>query len=225
MRLLISIALFTICVDAISQSFRRKSDSPVDTLFNHVNLPRKVFSVFSDTNIDTQVLYTDSAGGVVIIQNSLRRAGGSLDDSGAKGYTRPTGEYFIYAVFFTRIVNETAAPLTLALNFPADSFAISPGTYFKIFLPSDTMTLGDVYVYNYGATGLKPFFDRDFNRPTALQRTINPHEPLLFYTAALVHQATGIQQAGFFMEGKDLFYKITVVGRPDPVIVRAGKLF
>src|SRR5687768_11723029 len=73
----------------------------------------------------------------IIIQNSLPKGG--------LAYTDPTGKKFGCAVFWTRVVNETANPLELAIHFPADSFAIptSPGSYSKFFLPADTMTLSN----------------------------------------------------------------------------------
>jgi hypothetical protein len=80
------------------------------------------------------------------------------------------------------------------------------------------MTLDKQYLYNYGATGLKSFFDRNFNKPTMFQTTINPNKARLFYTAALFHQAGGIQNAGFILEEQKLLYKIKVVGQPDSVI-------
>jgi len=87
----------------------------------------------------------------VIIQNGLPKGG---------GYTDSTGKSFGYRIFWTRVFNETATPLELTINFPADSFAIlpSPDSYFKLFLPPDTMKLDKKSKYDYGVTGLKSFF-------------------------------------------------------------------
>lgn len=128
-----------ICFKAIGQNFPNK----------------KGLTFYPGTYIDTETRYTDSTGINIIIQNSIRRAGGSLDSTGQRGYTDSAGKKFGYAIFWTRIINETATPIELAINFPADSFAIypSPNSYLKLFLPPDTMTLAKESLYNYGATG------------------------------------------------------------------------
>jgi hypothetical protein len=84
--------------------------------------------------MDTEVKYSDATGKGIIIQNSLPRGG--------PGYFDPTGRRFGFAIFWTRIINETSKPIELSINFPADSFAIfpSPDSYLKLFLPPDTMT-------------------------------------------------------------------------------------
>jgi hypothetical protein len=154
---------------------------------------------------------TTSAG--VIIQNGLPKGGGSLDLSGTIGYTDFMGRRFAHAIFWTRVVNETATPFTLAINFPSDSFAISssPDSYVKIFLPPGAMTLDKQSLYNYGLTGLKSFLDTGFYKPTGLQRTINPKEECVFYVAALGHGEGGGVRAGLVLKEQELFYRIRIV--------------
>ena len=110
-------------------------------------------------------------------------------------------------------------PLKLTINFPADSFAIPPwsDSYLKLFLPPDTMTLDKEPLYNFGATGLESFLDTGLNKPTMLQRTINPKEEFLFYTGTVFYQAMGTVQtnqsrggnrAEFVLKEQDLFYSM-----------------
>lgn len=79
------------------------------------------------------VLQEPDASQGVIIENSLPKGGGR--------YTDPAGKNFGYAIIWTRVINETATPLELTINFPSNSFAIypSPG-YAKFFIPPGTMT-------------------------------------------------------------------------------------
>lgn len=53
-------------------------------------------------NIDTKYVYSDPSGHNLIIENSLPRGG--------LKYTDPLGEVYVYAVFWTRIINETNNP-------------------------------------------------------------------------------------------------------------------
>ena len=130
-------------------------------------------------NIHTKYEYTDYIGKRLIIQNSFPR-GGSL-------YTDPNGEEYGYAVFWTRIINETDNPLELKIDFPVDSYEVpsSPGKYFKILVPPDTMTIDKEPLYDYGLTGLKSFLDNSIHKPSSLKRTINPKESSGFYVVKL----------------------------------------
>ena len=152
--------------------------------------------------------YSESASKDVIIQNSFPKGGPYIDSTG-----KYTGYSFL--IFFTRIINETASPLELTINFPADSFAIpaDPGHYLRLFLPPDTMTDDKESLYNYGAAGLESFLDTGLNKPTTLKRVINPKEECLFYTGAL---PGGGCRAGFVLKGQDLFYRINII--PDLLI-------
>lgn len=185
MRLLITSTLITICFTAIGQTFSTK----------------KALTFYPGTYIDTEYRYADSTELVVIIQNSLRKGG---------KYTDPAGKDFFSAIYWYRVINETATPLELIINFPADSFATlrSTDSYLKVFLPLDTMTLGKEGLYAYGATGLKSFLDTGLNKPTLLQRTINPKEACLFYIGILDYQGFNIARAELVLNGKDVFYRV-----------------
>mgnify|MGYP003576379425 FL=1 len=172
MRLLTTLTLLTICLTAIGQTFSEKKAL-----------------TFYPGRFDTESRYTDSTGIAVIIQNGFPEG---------LGYTDPTGKNFGYRIFWTRVINETASPLELTINFPGDSFAIFPqaGAYLKLFLPPDTMTLHKQWDFDFGATGLKSFLDTAFSKPTMLQRTINPKEECLFYITALFYPRGGFVRAG-----------------------------
>lgn len=187
MRLLTTLTLLTVCLNAIGQTF----------LFTESRYTASKY---------TESTYTDSTGRVVIIQSSLPKGGG--------GYTDPTGKEFAYVIFWTRVINETTSPLELTINFPADSFATlaSSDSYLKVFLPRDTMTVDKVLLYDYGITDLKSFLDTGFSKSTTLQRTINSKEECLFYIGALLHQASGPVRAELVAKEQDLFYKINLLG-------------
>ncbi|MFI5130261.1 MAG: hypothetical protein ACHQFX_09735 [Chitinophagales bacterium] len=154
--------------------------------------------------------YSESASKGVIIQNSFPKGGPYIDSAG-----KYTGYSFL--IFFTRVINETASPLELTINFPADSFATGDwgNVYLKLFLPPDTMTFDKESLYNYGVTGLESFLD--FNKPTMLERTINPKEEFLFYTGTVFYQARGTERtnrprggnrAELVLHEQDLFYRM-----------------
>ncbi len=229
MKLFATFILLSICLAATGQTFSTKTKSwgRADTLFTKKLQSQKRLTYYPYTYVDSEFLYTDSSGIIVIIQNSLRKAGGSLDATGKKGYTNSTGERFGYAIFWTRIVNETVTPLALSINLPADSFAISssPGSYFKLFLPSDTMSIAKEILYSYGATGLKSFLDTHFYKPGLLQRTIKFKEDCLFYIAVIdQHPGEGVDRVELVLQGQSLFYSVSIVGQPDRVLVPCGQI-
>ena len=194
MRLLNTFTLLTICLTAAGQTFPTKK----------YERQRKL-TYYPYTYIDTEYKYADSTGIVVIIQNSLPKGG---------GYTDATGKDFGSRIFWTRIINETSTSLELTINFPADSFAMppSPDSYLKVFLPTDTMTLDKETLYSYG-TGLKSFLDNGINKPTMLQRTINPKEACLFYIGVLfLGERQGVARAELVLKEQDLFYRINLLG-------------
>ena len=167
----------------------------------------------NERNIHTKYEYTDSIGKRLIIQNSYPRGGVAIN--GNRGYTDSTGKTHGFGIFWTRVINETATPLELRINFPADSFAISSASnsYYKLLLPPNTMTLDKQSLYNYGyeITDLRYFLDTSLNKPTMLRRTINPKEECLFYVVTLNHTPdNGPIRAGLFSKGQDLFYRMSI---------------
>jgi hypothetical protein len=147
--------------------------------------------------------YVDSMGKRLIIQNSFPR--------GIK-YTDPNGKEYSKILFWTRITNETENPLELKIDFPEDAYEVPslPGRYFKILLPSDTMTLDKEPLPDYGITDLKSFLDNNIHKPSSLKRTINPKKSSGFYVVILFDiGVSGPTRTGLSIKGQDLFYKVT----------------
>ena len=146
---------------------------------------------------------TESQG--VIIQNSLPKG---------DGYTDSNGKIFGIAIFWTRVINVTANPLELKINFPGDSIAVlsSRDSYLKLFLLPDTMTLDKVSLYGYGITDLKSILDAGVTRPTMLERTIKPQEECLFYVGVHFLNGDGVTRTGLVLKEQSLFYRISING-------------
>jgi hypothetical protein len=197
MRLLTTFILLTICLTAIGQTSQTKKW------------------------VDTEVKYTDSAGKVVMIHNSFPKAGGDADEKCE--YTDSIGKKYRYAIFWTRVINETATPLELTINFP--EILPSPYSDRKLFVPADTMTRDKESLYNYGITGLKSYIDTDFNK-TMLKRTINPKEESLFYIVLLspLYSVEGTVRTGFVLKEHDLFYRISIRPNFDSVLIPCGEI-
>jgi len=160
-------------------------------------------SVKRNENIfNTRYEYTESNGARLIIQNSFPKSG--------KNYIDPNGKKYIYAVFWTQLINETAHPLELTIDFPLDSFEIpsSPGTYMKLLLPSDTMTIDKDPLFDYGLN-LKSFLDNNRHKSSSLKRTINPESSTAFYVVTLSNRGVGgILRTGLSLREQNLFYSI-----------------
>lgn len=136
--------------------------------------------VFSyDQYIDTRYEYTDSNNQHLVIENSLPKGG--------LKYTDPNGEEYVYAIFWTRITNETANPVELSIEFPANSFTLpsSPDNFFKMVLPSEKMTIEKASLFNYGLSNLNAVLDNKLQNSSSLQRIINSKEVSLFYVVSL----------------------------------------
>jgi hypothetical protein len=148
---------------------QNKTDLPKEKIKSETK--DKVTSYGSnEKGIDTKYEYTESNGARLIIQNGFPRGG--------MKYTDPNGETYVYAVFWTRIINETDNPLELKFDFPVNSYEVPslPGTYYKILVPPDTMTLDKFPLFNYGLTDLESFLDNSIHKPSLLKRTIHPKE-------------------------------------------------
>jgi hypothetical protein len=165
----------------------------------------------NERNVHTMYEYADSMGKRLIIQNSLSR--------GIK-YTDPNGKKENKVLFWTRITNETENPLELNIDFPVEYEVPSlPGRYFKILLPSDTMTLDREPLPDYGITDLKSFLDNSIHKPSSLKRTINPKESGGFYVAILFDSGViGPFRTGLSIKGQNLFYKVTRIAGKQGVV-------
>lgn len=182
-----------------------KSALDTETLDSVKNVQSKNRLANNDKGIYTKYKYTDSKGENLIIENSFPKGG--------IRYTDPKGEQYVYAVFWTRIINETANTLEFKIDFPIDSYEIPSlkGKHYKILIPSDTMTIEKIPLFNYGLTNLEPFLDRAIHKSSSLKRIINPKESSGFYIITL--RLTGGDQYGILrnelsLKEQNLFYKI-----------------
>lgn len=147
--------------------------------------------------------YVDSMGKHLIIQNG-----------GPKGetYTGPNGKKYFKTIFWTRIINETDSPLELKIHSPVDSYELlsSPGNYYKVLIPSDTMIIDKEPLPDYGLTDLKSFLDNSIHKPPTLKRAINPKESSGFYVVILFDNGVaGPFRTGLNIEGQNLIYRIS----------------
>jgi len=167
-----------------------------------------VTSPGSNETYHTKYEYTDPIGKSLVIQNSA--------SWGGIKYTDANGEVYTYAIFWTRIINETDNPLQLKIDFPVNSYEVPslPGKYFKILVPPDTMTIDKEPLFNRGVTDLKSFLDSNIHKSSSLKRTINPKESSGFYVVmlCLVEGAHGTMRTGLSLKGQNLFYRIKVDG-------------
>ncbi|MGS0526437.1 hypothetical protein ACU8V7_15920 [Zobellia nedashkovskayae] len=173
-------------------------------------------------HIYTDTTYTLSNGKTITIQNSLPK-GGSIEPG--IPYTDSTGKEYFFVVFWTRVTNETDTALEFKVNFPADTFSL-PSTfdsYIKLFHPTDKMTYDKLSSYNYGLTDIKYFLDKNFNKTTTSERTINPNEEHIFYTVAIAYHAAGPASAEVILKEHELYYKIKM-GLHDPLEISVGSV-
>lgn len=159
----------------------------------------------NDPDIHTRYVYADSVNNHMIIKNSFPR--------GDK-YIAPDGEEYFKVIFWSEIINQTDNPLELNISFPIDMYEhpSSPGKYFKILVPADTMTHDKIHLFNYGMTDLKSFLNKNIHKAPSLKRTINPKDSSGVYIVMLslrVEGATGMFRTGLTLKGQDLFYKIS----------------
>lgn len=146
--------------------------------------------------------YTDSAGKHLLIKNNGPKSG--------INYTGTDGKKYIYAVFWTQIINETDHPFELNIDFPSDPFELpsSPGNQFKLLLPSDVMTIDKAPLYDYGLS-VKSFLDNHTPKSYSLKRIVKSKSSSGIYVVTLSdHGVNGTLRTGFIIKGKDLFYRI-----------------
>ncbi len=153
-------------------------------------------------NVDTKFVYVDDNGQNLIIENSYPRGG--------LKYTDPMGKEYVYAVFWTQITNETDNPFELTMEFPENFYDLpsSPSRFFKLFIPSDTMTPEKEPLFNYGLD-LEKLLDNNLQKKDALKRTIDPKSFSGFYVVTLFNRGVdGTLRAGLSINEGNLFYRI-----------------
>ncbi|MHC0445151.1 hypothetical protein ACWA1F_07060 [Flavobacterium sp. 3-218] len=127
-------------------------------------------------------------------------------------YAAPDGKKYIYAVFWTRIINKTANAFELKISIPVNSYEIPslPGQYFKIVIPSDEMTLDKISKFNYGLENIESFLDTNISKLSSLKRTIAPKQSTGFYVVMLcvAEGAKGTLRTELYLKEQNLFYRI-----------------
>ena len=163
---------------------------------------QKPLTTLNEEFVDSKYEYTDPTGSSLIIQNSFPKGGAR--------YTDPTGKEYIYAVFWTRITNETDDSCEMTIEFPMESSELpfAPGVYYRLFFPVDTMTIEKGPLYDYGLD-LKSSLDNAISKPSSLKRTIGPKGSSAFYVVTLSNKGVnGTLRTGFSLKDQDLFYRI-----------------
>lgn len=159
----------------------------------------------------TAGLYSDTTIQGVRIENGLPKGNGHTDSNGNR---------IGFALFWTRVTNETTTPLELKINFSADSFAIppTPDSYLKLFLVPDS-----IYYSEYESKSLNSFLDTELNKPTVLQKSINPKEEYLFYIGiASTGSSGGMVRTGLVLKDQELFYKVSIIPHFDSLLFPCG---
>ncbi|MBE0390874.1 hypothetical protein [Flavobacterium sp. PL002] len=135
--------------------------------------------ITDDKNIYSKYKYTDFDGGSVMIHNSLPKGG--------MKYTDVNGQVYNYAVFWTRIINETDNALELNINIPLNSYEVPllPGKYYQVLIPSETITIQKEPLFLYGLNNLKSFVDKNIFKQSSFKRTIKAGESNGFYVVIL----------------------------------------
>ena len=156
----------------------------------------------NDKYIDTKDVYVDADDKQIFIENSFPKGG--------LKYVAPNGKEYVYAVFWTRITNETDNPFELTMDFPESSYELtsSQGRFFKLFIPADTITLEKVSLFNYGLD-LEEYLDNNFHKTAELIRSINPKNTSGFYVVTLFNKGVdGTVRTGLRIDEQKLIYRI-----------------
>lgn len=200
--------LLLICLGTVLFSCGKGSKSTANGLdvktldSRNILTNQKLLSKSNEKFIDTKFEYTESNGARIIIQNSFPKSG--------LNYTDPEGKKYVYAVFWSRVINETDNSLVLTIDVPLDSFEIptSSGNYINLLFPADSMTIDKEPLYDYGLK-VKYFLDKNRHKSASLKRTINAKGSSVFYIVTLSSAAVnGTMRTGFSLKEKNLFYRI-----------------
>lgn len=199
--------------------------------WNETSTTEKPPSIFDKQFLHTHFEYENSNGSFLSIENSLPRGG--------LRYTHPAGKDFVYTIYWTRLSNQSADPLELQINFPADSvpLAASCDIFFKLVLPPNKVETAkkalinndlpgskpDISdrdpVYNYGLIDLKSVLDQRLHKPSSFHRILQPNDTVSFYVVNLFNKGVkGVVRTGLSLEKEEFFY--TVNGKK----IRVGKI-
>jgi len=163
-------------------------------------------------------LYSESFTNGIRIQNSFPK-GGPYTGATKSGYGHS------YLVFYTRVVNETEAPITLQVSFDGTPFAIpdSPDTFMKVLLPPETMTAEKRGLFSYGINELSAL-----EGASQFKKTLQPKEECFFYTVGFFYRTSAIvgeqdrggNRAEYVLKGETLFFNL----RPQVDELQCGSI-
>jgi hypothetical protein len=197
--LIIAIIGFFSCKQANKTASDLVDDKTLDSIQNVKNQKSK--TDYYAKYIDTEYAYTDATANNLIIRNGLPKGG--------MEYTDPNGKNYSYRIFWTQIINETENPFELSIEIPEPIFKIQSSDYFKIFIPTEKMSVDKMSLSDYGLTDLEVVLDSIFLKQTFLQKTVNPNDTSLFYTIILFNEEyEGVVRAGYNLKNDKLFYKV-----------------
>lgn len=130
---------------------------------------------------------------------------------GGLTYTSSNGQDYVYAIFWTQIINETDYPFALSLEMPESSFP--HGTSFdnslKVLLPKTKMSIDKVSLFDYGLTDIDANLENTLQKSTSLKITVDPKESRMFYVVTLFRKGLdGIVRAGLKLKEEAVVYKV-----------------
>ena len=164
-------------------------------------ITKKPAGVVTNKFVDSEYHYADSKGKEVTIINSLPKGG--------LKYTDSKGKEYVYAVFWTQIVNETATPLELTMNCFENSYQLpsSPTHIFKLYIPADTFTIDKIPLFDFGVNLEQSLYHHQ--QPSDVQRTVDPNSTGAFYVIALFNKGVnGTVRTGLRFEGQEVVYRV-----------------
>lgn len=152
-------------------------------------------------NIDTEYKYINEKGNSVIVENSYPRGG--------QVYTDSRGKRYIYAVFWTRITNNTTDTLKLTIAFLEDYYLPSlPNRVFNLLIPTETFIKEKEAPTNYGLN-LERCLDKHLYEKNEFRKIIKPINSNGFYVVALFNKGVeGTLRTGLIIENDNLFYHV-----------------
>jgi len=156
--------------------------------------------------VHTTYEYVDPSGGSVLIKNSFPKGGNKVHN----------GKNHLYAVFWTRITNETANPLVLKINLPNDSFQLpsAPHVNLKLLFPVDTIEMDKLSLIDYGLD-MQSVIEADGNKLSSLAKTVSPNTSIAFFVVITSHRGiNGSLRTGLSLKQQELIY--TVNGKEIP---------
>ena len=156
----------------------------------------------TDNNfIDSQYSYADSEGKEVTIINSLPKGG--------LKYTDAVGNDYVYAVFWTQVVNETTQPLEFTMNCLDATYSLpsAPDRVFKLHVPLDTMTMAKIPLFNFGLDLQKSLYRH--HQQINCTKIIQAKSIGAFYVVVLFNKGVdGTVRAGLRLRGQQVLYRI-----------------